>query len=282
MIVVVLLGLFSLLVNSMFSRSFKHFTILSSQDSLPPSKWLGQIMDFINSSFADFFTKFCIQHQKSCTYTPQQNARVERKHRHLLELTRALRFQAGLPLKYWGECLLAATYLVNILPTPVPSFKSPFEVLYKKLPDYLSVKSFGCLCYSSTHSDDKLAPRAIQCVFIGYPYLEKGYKLLRLDNHSIFVSRHVKFFEHIFPYHLKPRSASITSTTSSPQHTNTTSASSYTFLNWLSHNSLAPNVVVDIPSTSTEFQDTSHISDSDIHNSPLQSIYETASDIHNS
>ena len=92
----------------------------------------------------------------------------------------------------------------------------------------------------------------------------------------------MKFFEHIFPYHLKPRSASITSTTSSPQHTNTTSASSYTFLNWLSHNSLAPNVVVDIPSTSTEFQDTSHISDSDIHNSPLQSIYETASDIHNS
>ena len=120
--------------------------------------------EFLNTTFASYLHQFGIEHQKSCTYIPQQNARVERKHKHLLELTRALRFQAGIPLKYWGECLLAATYLINILPTPVLNYKSPFEILYKQLPDYLDVKSFGFLCYSSTHSDDKLAPRAIQCI----------------------------------------------------------------------------------------------------------------------
>lgn len=56
--------------------------------------------EFLNASFNTYFANLGIQHQKSCTYTPQQNARVERKHKHLLELTRALRFQAGLPHKY--------------------------------------------------------------------------------------------------------------------------------------------------------------------------------------
>ncbi|KAL8148892.1 hypothetical protein AgCh_006046 [Apium graveolens] len=182
--------------------------------------------EFLNSNFSLFLTEKGILHQRSCTQTPQQNARVERKHKHLLEVARSLRFQSALPHKYWGEFLLTATYLVNLLPSPVLQHKSPYEVLYNTKRDYSLLKAFGCLCYASVHSSDKLAIRAIQCVFIGYPYLQKGYKLLRLDNYSIFVSRHVKFLEHIFPYHHK-------SSTSLPFVT-TTSCTSYTFLDWLS------------------------------------------------
>ncbi|GJY21662.1 pyridoxal 5'-phosphate synthase-like subunit PDX1.2, partial [Tanacetum coccineum] len=45
-----------------------------------------------------------IVHQKSIPYTPQQNGVVERKHRHLLETARAIRFQANLPIQFWGHC----------------------------------------------------------------------------------------------------------------------------------------------------------------------------------
>nr|GMD24020.1 uncharacterized protein LOC109193867 [Ipomoea batatas] len=43
-----------------------------------------------------------IIHQTSCTYTPQQNSRVERKHGHLLTTTRVLKFQGCLLDQFWG------------------------------------------------------------------------------------------------------------------------------------------------------------------------------------
>ncbi|XP_071739103.1 uncharacterized protein [Rutidosis leptorrhynchoides] len=47
---------------------------------------------------------------------------------------------------------------------------------------------------------DKFQERDVPCVFLGYPPHQKGYKLYNLQTHSTFVSRDVKFFEHIFPY----------------------------------------------------------------------------------
>jgi len=48
----------------------------------------------------NFFANSGIIHQTSCTQTPQQNGVVERKHKHLLEVSRALLFQTSLPIRY--------------------------------------------------------------------------------------------------------------------------------------------------------------------------------------
>ncbi|CAM8909147.1 unnamed protein product [Rhodiola kirilowii] len=58
--------------------------------------------EFFNNKLNSFFkSKGCI-HQSSCPYTPQQNGLAERKHRHILEIARALMFEASLPKKFWG------------------------------------------------------------------------------------------------------------------------------------------------------------------------------------
>lgn len=44
----------------------------------------------------DFFLSSGIVHQTSCSHTPQQDGVVERKHKHLLETSRALFFPSKL------------------------------------------------------------------------------------------------------------------------------------------------------------------------------------------
>lgn len=127
---------------------------------------------------------------------------VERKHQHILSVARALRFQACLPLEFWGHCVLHAIFIINRLPSPVIDMSSPYHRLYGKTPDLTNLRVLGCLCYASNLSPSrhKMAPRGKKCVFIGIPAHTKGYLLYDLLDKSVFISRDVSFYESQFPF----------------------------------------------------------------------------------
>lgn len=87
---------------------------------------------FLSSTCQNMFKNLGIMHQITCVYTLQQNEVAERKHRHILEILRAIRFQACIFIKYLGHCILPVGYLMNRLSSQVLNTISPYEKLYDK------------------------------------------------------------------------------------------------------------------------------------------------------
>lgn len=47
---------------------------------------------------------------------------------------------------------------------------------------------------------DKFASQSRKCVFVGYPFGQKGWRLYDLTTKEFFVSRDVKFIEYVFSF----------------------------------------------------------------------------------
>jgi len=129
-----------------------------------------------------------ILHQTSCVSTPQQNGIAERKNRDLIEKTRAIMLQMNVPKSFWSYGVL-----INRLPSRVLAFKFPLEVLQDKVQDVSYLKVFDCTCYVHlpTTQRDKLDPRAVKCIFLGYSQTKKGYKCYEPKSKKLYISRDV-------------------------------------------------------------------------------------------
>ena len=93
-------------------------------------------------------------------------------------------------------------------------------MLYNHAPDYTLLRTFGCRCYPwlNPYVSNKLQPRSVHCVFLGYIPSTKGYRCLDPTTGQIHVSRHVVFDEDVFPFasspSVKPASPSLPQLTS--------------------------------------------------------------------
>ncbi|GAA0167658.1 hypothetical protein LIER_22538 [Lithospermum erythrorhizon] len=123
-----------------------------------------------------YFSEHGILFQTSCVGTPLQNGRIEHKHRHILNVVRVLMFQADLPVRFWGECILGAVHLINWTPCGLLDGWTAIEVITCKVPDFDHLRVFGCLCFvhDQQSRDNKFAPRSGKYVFVGYPKIKKG------------------------------------------------------------------------------------------------------------
>ena len=161
------------------------------------SDWGGEY-EKLNS----FFQTQGIAHHVSCPHAHQQNGSAERKHRHIVEVGLALLANASMPLKFWDEAFLTATYLINMLPSKVINYDTPVHRLLNSTPDYASLRVFGCACWPNLrpYNKRKLAFRSKRCVFLGYSPLHKGVKCLDISMGRVYISRNVVFDESIFPF----------------------------------------------------------------------------------
>jgi transposase InsO family protein len=97
--------------------------LLNTKIKCVQSDWGGEYQKMHNT----FFRSLGLTHRVLCPHTHQQNGSAKRKHRHIVETGLALLAHAVMPLKFWDEAFLIATYLINRLPTRVIDNKCPLE-----------------------------------------------------------------------------------------------------------------------------------------------------------
>lgn len=86
--------------------------------------------------------------------------------------------------------------MVNCSPHSALDFKVPEDIWSGNPVDYSNLRIFGCPAYAHVN-DGKLAPRAVECIFLSYASASKGYRLWCSDPKSqkLILSRDVTFNE---------------------------------------------------------------------------------------
>ena len=100
---------------------------------------------------------------------------------------------------------MCAAYISNRLTLKCLNNMSPYQNFFCKAPNNDHLRAFGCLCFVSTlkHGRPQFATRANTCVFLGYPYAQKAYKVYDLNTKQFIVTRDIIFHEKHFPFHQK-------------------------------------------------------------------------------
>nr|GEU83310.1 hypothetical protein [Tanacetum cinerariifolium] len=108
-------------------------------------------------------------------YTSQHNGVSKRRNRTLLDMVRSMTSQTTLPKSFWDYALETVARIFNMVPT-----KKGCEALVKR--DTLT-------------KPDKLEPRSIKCIFIGYPKETMGYSFYYPPENNVLVARNAEFLD---------------------------------------------------------------------------------------
>ena len=153
-------------------------------------------LEFCNNQMEKMCKDARIKRHRTCTYTPQQNGVAERMNRTIVDKIRCMLAEAGLEKRFWVEAASTAVYLINRTPSVSIGFKIPEEVWSGVKVKFTHLKRFGCVAYVHT-VQDKMSPRAIKGIFMGYPQGTKGYRVCLGDEGKSSISRNVVFDENV-------------------------------------------------------------------------------------
>ena len=151
---------------------------------------------------SDFLATAGVSHLTTPPHTPEHNGFSERRHRHIVETGLSLLSHASIPPTYWTYALAVAVYLINRQPTPTLSLSFAHEKLFGIKPNYMKLRTFGCLCFPwlRPYTKHKLEDRSKSCVFLGYSTSQSAYLCLHVATKRVYTSRHIVFDETVFPF----------------------------------------------------------------------------------
>lgn len=157
-------------------------------------------LEFINAEVRKITEENGIQHEKTVSYSTEQNGRAEKENRTLVEMARTLLQARGLPKKLWAEAINTAAYILNNTGEGRTSSKTPHELWYGTKPN-IELKVFGTKVYIHIPKQKRLKwdAKAKTGIFIGYSEESKGYRIWIEDKNKVEIHRDVFFETEVTP-----------------------------------------------------------------------------------
>nr|GEY65562.1 hypothetical protein [Tanacetum cinerariifolium] len=156
--------------------------------------------EYMIQEFLDHLKDHGIIAQRTPPYTPQHNGVSERRNRTLLDMVRSMMSQTTLPKSFWDNAHETVAHILNMVPTKKVK-KTPYEVWHGKAPKLSYLKVWGCEALvkrDTLTKPNKLEPRSIKCIFIGYPKETMGYSVYYPPDNKVLVARNAEFLENSF------------------------------------------------------------------------------------
>jgi hypothetical protein len=154
----------------------------------------------------DFLASKGIVRQKTTPYYHIDPGLAEHAHQTVLYTARSILIASNLPLLFYGDAILTATYLHNRI-VHTGFTKTPYELCKGRPPRVDHLRPFGCIAYVHIPAEtrSKLAPAAIKCRLVGYGDDDdveeiRGYKFIsETDISYVIYSSDARFDESTTP-----------------------------------------------------------------------------------
>ncbi|CAI5482657.1 unnamed protein product [Closterium sp. Yama58-4] len=158
--------------------------------------------EFRSGVLAGFCREQGIRQSWTLPESPQQNGVAERRIGLVMEIARTSLTHARAPHFLWPYAVRYAAHQLNLWPRVSRPEASPTS-LWTGSPGVASrFRVWGCLALVRDTSVDKLSPRGVPCVFLGFPEDSSDFTFYHPPSHRFFDSRDVRF-EESTPYYVR-------------------------------------------------------------------------------
>ena len=175
-----------------YSR-YRKVYLLQTKDQVPSlidqfTRWTGHEIfhfrsdegtEFKNRSVLETMNRIGAEVSYSPPYTPTLNGISERLNRTLLNLTRTLLIESGLPKRLWSEALFYSVFALNCVKINNRTNKTPFEMVYGRKPFIKKMQPFGtaCIYYNRDLNRNKLEERGLEGKIVGISDDGRSYRV---------------------------------------------------------------------------------------------------------
>ncbi|CAI7888222.1 unnamed protein product [Closterium sp. NIES-53] len=166
--------------------------------------------EFSSDLLAAFYAEHGIHQTFTLPASPQQNGVAERRIGLVMEVARTSMIHAAAPHFLWPFAVRYAAHQLNLWPRVSLPETSPTLLWTGKVGDASRFQVWGARSFVRDTTTDKLSPRAIPCVFLGFVPDAPGWQFYDPASRRVFASQDVTFdesvpFYRLFPYRTAPR-----------------------------------------------------------------------------